>query len=142
MAATQITYTRSRYLKTGLGNLGGKAESAAGEIALEVRIPLAASESNQEIAIAWAHASVLAMGFDLEKNDTTSTVVPTTVTLKSNSTSSPGDTVTIKYNQNFDWVTGDAATKPFSSANVTKLYATNDAAVAVVLSIAVLLDQA
>lgn len=62
------------------------------------------------------------------------------MTLKTNSTSSPANTITLAARKQVVWNTDHAEAKPFT-ANVTAIYATNATATDATLKVRVLLDQ-
>lgn len=133
-----ITWERRVTYVTRQGSLGGRAKKVVGDMDQNLSIVLAASAEDQLVDIDWAHARLLGIALDFDKQDTTATTAPNEVTIKTNSTSSPGDTVVVPYGEAWGWLDGDVESKPFASADVTKLYLSNDRAVALIFKLSLL----
>lgn len=133
-----ITWERRVTYVTRQGSLGGRAKKVVGDMDQNLSIEVAASAADQLVDIDWQHARLLGIAIDFDKKDTSDDTAPNTVTIDSNSTSTPGDTVTVPYGEAWGWLTGDVESKPFASADVTKLYLTNDRAVALIFKLSLL----
>lgn len=86
----------------------------SGEIAGEANIAVAANATNQQEAVAFSHTNLRQIYI---KSDVT-------LTLKTNSTSSPDNTITITAGVPFVWNYQSGITNPFSAA-VATCYFTN-----------------
>lgn len=141
MATAGIVWTRTVSVKTGAGTLGGVSQQITSDMEQNLSIDVAASAADQEVLFGWTRSRLQAIAADFKKNDDNSAVSPGNITVKTNSTSSPGDTVVIPYGSAFNWFTGDVMTKPFNSADITKLFISNAAAVVVWFKLSILLTD-
>lgn len=101
------------------GHTGGSAPLAdavavQGELATEANIALAGAATNQQENIAFNHTNLRGVYIKSDQD----------VTLKTNSSGSPDNTITIKAGIPFVWVYQSGITNPFSAA-VTTTYWTN-----------------
>ncbi len=107
------------------GHSGGSSSlsdsvAVTGELATEANIALAASTTNQQENIAFNHTNLRGVYI---KSDVT-------VTLKTNSSGSPDNTLTITAGVPFVWYYQSGITNPFTAAVTTTYFtnATSDAA--------------
>ncbi|AMV24599.1 hypothetical protein VT84_09400 [Gemmata sp. SH-PL17] len=101
------------------GHAGGSVSlsdsvQVTGELATEANIAVAASTTNQQENIAFNHTNLQGVYI---KSDVT-------VTLKTNSSGSPDNTITITAGKPFVWYAGCGIANPFTAA-VTTTYWTN-----------------
>lgn len=82
------------------------------EVDLDVAVP--ASATNQEYDLAWTQSAMKSVMLFSDS----------AITIKTNSTSVPQDTITLAAGQEIAWQTGDPGNAPFSG-NVTKLFISN-----------------
>lgn len=131
-----FTHTIGQTYKNDAGTIASVTTTTVGPAEENLEITVAASATNAEHDIAFAHAAVLGA------------VISSTgpLTIKTNDSTSPGDTLTLATNQAIMYGTGTGGsgslvgTNPFS-ADVTKIYVTNPSTtLAIVLKIRVLLN--
>lgn len=103
--------------------IGGDAEQEiSGD--LEVASPgvsVAANQTNYEIDWVLTFANLKAVAIVADQD----------CTVKTNSTSSPAETLTLKANQALVWRENDPAAMHFLSVNLTKIYVTNTTALTI-----------
>jgi hypothetical protein len=75
---------------------------------------VAANTANNALSLDWTSAALQSVWMSSNQ----------AVTIKTNNTSAPQDTIVLAANQPLAWYTGSGATSPFSN-NVTEVYATN-----------------
>jgi hypothetical protein len=140
---TGILWTRRESVTTAQGSLGGTTGETIRyprEIAIDVTVP--AGTTDMDIAAAWERASAHGFVFFCSKNDDDDGTA-SSLTVKTNSTSSPDDTITLVPGTLTRWLEGydGSGDKPLNSADVTILYATNSGPVDQRLRISVALDE-
>lgn len=123
------TNTVTKAVQTPAGIISKSvAYTGTERISIELTIPTATT--NQEITIAFTRAQLQSLYI----------VSDYALTLKTNSTSSPGDTITLQADVPWNWETGGYFSQPLA-ADVTKIYATNASGSTATLQIEVLLDS-
>lgn len=116
-------------LSGGAVNLTGK-QTVTADSKQSYDIPLTASQINAEVDADFDFANLVSVFIISDQN----------LTIKTNSSSAPDDTITVTANVPFVWNTAQAADNPFT-ANVTKFFLTNGAAVAARAQIEILCDS-
>lgn len=142
------TWTRSQYVSTPIGRIGGTTDETQTEnLSFEFEGDIQPTDVDKEINIAWVRSRLKAIAIHCRKNDpvrTASNLLAEGMTLESNSTSSPGDTVTLVAGTPVIWMADydPAGEMPFASADVTKIYVNPQGSVIQELQLAVLMDEA
>jgi hypothetical protein len=131
--AAGITITLSRGFKSKEVSITDASESLVVDNLLNWEKTLPASASNAQFAATFAFANIKALGISCKGGEAG-------ITLKTNSTSTPGDTITIKPNAPLIWSVNDNGACPFT-ANVTAIYITNNSADEMDIAIGVAIDS-
>jgi hypothetical protein len=110
-----FTHTVSKSYKTDAGTTSSINYVKTGPSDLNYDGVIAPNTTNHEVDLVFTHASM------------TSICIYATgaVTIKSNSSSAPDNTVTMTDGQQIIWNSNEAGTNPFVTADVTKIFITN-----------------
>lgn len=140
--ASTVTIDRGAYIDTPIGRLGGDVESVTENLFKGIKLDIAGTATNQQINLDWVRSKAKVIGLYCKKNDDASGTAQG-LTIKSNSTSSPGDTLTLIPGTPVIWLAANdpAENMPFPSADVTKLYVTSPGGVTQELMVVVLMDE-
>ncbi len=127
MSTQTITYT---YSASNDANLSGSiAQTGDGSFSLTIALPT--PTTNQEVDVSWTNTNLKSL-FMLSDQ---------TVTVKSNSSGAPDNTVTVTANVPAVFQASSGQTNPFLAANVVKLYVTNASGTAATLQLRILVDS-
>jgi hypothetical protein len=143
--AAGITWTRKASIAAGGLTIGGTLNETltkSRQISDSVIVP--ASTIDQLVTVAWTRTKMHGFAVHMVKDDSVNSGSASSAgTLKTNSTSSPGDTLTTAAGTLYGWMEGYDATasKPLNTADVTAIYLTNPNTVDVRFDFAVLLDN-
>jgi hypothetical protein len=123
-----MTHTLTRgFARTGESITNTVSQTAASEVNVDESIANGATN----VAVTWA--------VDQSELKLLYIVSDKALTLKTNSSSAPDDTITLAANQPVEWCASDSATCPLS-ADVTLLYVTNSSGASAALTIRALQD--
>ena len=111
--AGESTARISRSLSAGGVTVGGTVQTVDGDMCATLSKTVPASLTNAEFDFNIDISTVKAIGLEVSHD----------ATIKTNSTSSPGDTIAALGGKPMIWVTGDIASL-FLTADVTKFYVT------------------
>ena len=112
--ADVFTHTLTTGYKTDEGTVTSVGQSFTGDGELGVNDSVAASTTNKHYAVAVTKTQIVAMVLYASK----------AVTIKTNSSSTPQETITLADGAQITWYSTSTATCPFSS-DVTGFYVTN-----------------
>lgn len=126
-----FNHTVSKSYKTDAGTTSAVNYVISGPTEINYDGTIAANTTNHEVDLVFTHAAMLSINI----------YATSAVTIKSNSTSAPDNTVTMAAGQQIIWNANESGTNPFVTADVTKLYFTNaSSTVAATVKIRVLLN--
>lgn len=126
-----FTHTVSKSYKTDAGTTSAVNYQIAGPTEINYDGTIAANTTNHEVDLVFTQTTILSINL----------YASSAVTIKSNSTSAPDNTVTLATGQQIIWNANESGTNPFVTAAVTKLYITNaSTTVAATVKIRVLLN--
>lgn len=110
-----FTHTISKTYKTDAGTTTSASYTKTGSTDLAWDGTIAVSTTNDEVDLVFTNASIVSLCIFSDA----------AVTIKTNSTGSPDNTITMTANKQIIWNANEAGTNPFVAADVTKLYFTN-----------------
>lgn len=143
--AAGIKWTRNASIAVGgmtIGGTTGETLTKSRQISDSVIVP--ASTTDQLVTVAWARSKMHGFAIHMVKDDAVNNGSASSAgTVKSNSTSSPGDSLTTVAGTLYGWMDGydEATDKLLNTADVTAIYLTNPNLVDVRFDFAVLLDN-
>lgn len=126
-----FTHTLGVTYKTDAGTITSTTDSYQADCEHDIDDSVPASTTNKEFDIAITKANIKSMVLYSDQS----------VTLKTNSTTSPTDTITMAAKKQVVWNTDSLNSCPFTS-DITKIFVTNSTAAAAKLAIRFLLNQA
>lgn len=127
--------------KNEAGTVTIKTDTLAGDLSINLeREEISAGAVNTEFDLAIDVSAVLAFGIGCKKTIGESADKTVELVIKTNSTSSPGDTLTITPTNGIGWSSGDSADNPLS-VDVTKIYVTNNGTAKANLFVRALVDS-
>jgi hypothetical protein len=117
--------------RTDAGQLAAVTTTLTSNTDIAQDITVAATTTNYEADIDVTEANIQSMAIYSDK----------AVTVKTNSTSAPDDTITLTAGQMKIWKVGDLDAAKLFTADVTKLYITNAGSAIATVKVRILLDQ-
>lgn len=135
------TFKRRKSTATPFGSLGGVAdETYTCERLIGGIYSIPSGTTNKQIDLDWVRATTYVIVCENKKDSLDETEgALVNLTIKTNNSATPGDTVTVVPGTTITWMSGydDAADKPFNTADVTQIFVTNAGTVDQILTIAV-----
>src|SRR4051794_14495136 len=102
-----FTHTVSKSYKTDAGTTSAVNYTVAGPTEINYDGTIAANTTNHEVDLVFTHAAILSINI----------YATSAVTIKSNSTSAPDNTVTMATGQQIIWNANESGTNPFVTAD-------------------------
>lgn len=109
-----FTHVKGVTYKNDAGTIASVTNTYTGNAEANLELSVAASTTNGEHDLVFTAASIVSLCI----------YATAALTIKTNSTSAPDDTIALAAGEAITWASGDSATSPFT-VDVTKLYITN-----------------